>query len=156
MSLFPSIFSHSLCMESTSYVLSFRMVFFLPWDHGRAGFLTSAYVRIQSINQNLKGLLLLVLHTVVFFDNRQTALFFVLFFVLFVCISLRADRPQRTRLLPVSPTAILSSCLWSLRIFPSLTGSRLTNFIAMQVQHSYISSSVWLNITSYSIKFSRF
>ena len=38
MSLFPSIcfvpFPLSLCMESTSYVLSFRMVFFLPWDHG--------------------------------------------------------------------------------------------------------------------------
>ena len=34
MSLFPSIFSISLCMESTSYVLSFRMVFFLPCDHG--------------------------------------------------------------------------------------------------------------------------
>ena len=37
-SLFPSIFlvsfPLSLCMESTSYVLSFRMVFFLPCDHG--------------------------------------------------------------------------------------------------------------------------
>ena len=36
-SLFPSIvfvhFPLSLCMESTSYVLSFRMVFFLPCDH---------------------------------------------------------------------------------------------------------------------------
>ena len=28
----PLPFSH--CMESTSYVLSFRMVFFLPCDHG--------------------------------------------------------------------------------------------------------------------------
>ena len=27
-------FPLSLCMESTSYVLSFRMVFFLPCDHG--------------------------------------------------------------------------------------------------------------------------
>ena len=27
-------FPLSLCMESTSYVLSFRMVFFLPYDHG--------------------------------------------------------------------------------------------------------------------------
>ena len=39
MSLFPSIyifvpFPLSLCMESTSYVLSFRMVFFLPCDDG--------------------------------------------------------------------------------------------------------------------------
>ena len=34
MSLFPTIFSASLCMESTSHVLSFRMVFFLPCDHG--------------------------------------------------------------------------------------------------------------------------
>ena len=37
MSLFPNIcfvpFPLSLCMESTSYVLSFRMVFFLPCDH---------------------------------------------------------------------------------------------------------------------------
>ena len=31
---FPSIFPLSLCMESTSYVLSFRMVFFLPCDYG--------------------------------------------------------------------------------------------------------------------------
>ena len=37
MSLFPSFFGPSplsLCMESTSYVLFFRMVFFLPCDHG--------------------------------------------------------------------------------------------------------------------------
>ena len=27
-------FTPSLCMESTSYVISFRMVFFLPCDHG--------------------------------------------------------------------------------------------------------------------------
>ena len=33
--------------ESTSYILSFRMVFSTLWP--RAGFLTSAYVRIQSI-----------------------------------------------------------------------------------------------------------
>ena len=40
MSLFPSIFPLSLCMESTSYVLSFRMVFFY--------LVTSTYVIIQS------------------------------------------------------------------------------------------------------------
>ena len=38
MSLFPSIYfvplPISLCKESTSYVLSFRMVFFLPFNHG--------------------------------------------------------------------------------------------------------------------------
>ena len=39
-------------MESTSYVLSFRIVFFLTYDHG-LDFFTSAYVRIQSINQSI-------------------------------------------------------------------------------------------------------
>ena len=34
-------------------------------------------------------------------------------------------------------TSSLPSCLWSLRIFPSPPGSRLTIFIAMQVQQSY-------------------
>ena len=37
-------------------------------------------------------------------------------------------------------TSSFPSCLWPLRIFPSLPGSRLTIFIAMQVQHSYNSS----------------
>ena len=45
-----------------------------------------------------------------------------------VCISLMADGPQRARI-PIPPTATLSSCLlWSLRFFPSLPSSRLTNF----------------------------
>ena len=46
-------------------------------------------------------------------------------------------------------TSSLPSCLWSQRIFPSLPSSRLTFFfIAMQVQHSYNSSTnVWLNFT---------
>ena len=35
---------------------------------------------------------------------------------------------------------MLPSCLWSLRIFPSIPGSRLRIFIAMQVQHSCTSS----------------
>ena len=38
-------------------------------------------------------------------------------------------------------TSSLPSCLWSLRIFPSLPGSRLAFFIAMQVQQSYNSST---------------
>ena len=38
-------------------------------------------------------------------------------------------------------TSSLPSCLWSPRIFPSLPGSRLTIFIAMQVQHFYNSST---------------
>ena len=46
------------------------------------------------------------------------------FFCLFVCISLTADGPQRARL-PIPPTATLLSCLWSLKIFPSLPASRL-------------------------------
>ena len=51
MSLCPStLFPLSLCMESASYVLSFRMVFFSTLSP-RTGFLTSAYVKIQSINQ---------------------------------------------------------------------------------------------------------
>ena len=55
MSLFPSILVPSpffLCMERASYVLSFRMVFFLRCDHG-LDFFTSAYVIIQTINQDL-------------------------------------------------------------------------------------------------------
>ena len=47
---------------------------------------------------------------------------------LYFRISLIVDGPQRTT---------LSSCLWSLKIFSSLPGSRLMNFIAMQVLHSY-------------------
>ena len=42
----------SLCMQSTLYVLSFRIMF-LSTLCPRAGFLTSAYVRIQSINQSI-------------------------------------------------------------------------------------------------------
>ena len=60
---------------------------------------------------------------------------------LFVCVSLMADGPQRARL-PISPTASLPSCLWSLRFFPSLPGSRLYDFfIAKQVQHCYCYTS---------------
>ena len=57
-------------------------------------------------------------------------------FYVFLCISLTADGPQRARL-SIPLTATLLSCLWSRRFFPSLPGSRLTNFIAIQVQHSY-------------------
>ena len=45
----------------------------------------------------------------------------------FFCISFTADGPQRARL-PSPSTATFLSCLWSLSIFQSLPGSRLTNF----------------------------
>ena len=55
MSLSPSILcttaAFSLNGEYTSYVLSFRMVFFYM-GLDLLGFLTSAYVRIYSINQS--------------------------------------------------------------------------------------------------------
>ena len=41
---------------------------------------------------------------------------------------LAIDGPQRARL-QIPPTETLPSCLWSLRIFPSLPGSRLTIFL---------------------------
>ena len=46
---------------------------------------------------------------------------------LLACISLMPNGPQRARL-PIPSTATLPSCLWSLRIFSSLPGSRLTIF----------------------------
>ena len=49
----------SLCMESTSYVFYFRMVFFLSCDHDGLDSSTSAYMGIQSItsiNQSKRGL----------------------------------------------------------------------------------------------------
>ena len=52
MPLFPSSFEplpFALCMESTSYVFPFRMVFFYLVTTGSI-FFTSAYVRIQSIS----------------------------------------------------------------------------------------------------------
>ena len=58
--------------------------------------------------------------------------------VLFVCISLTVDGPQRARL-PIPP-AILPAVTRDL-IFPFLPRSRLRIFVAMQVQHSYISST---------------
>ena len=63
----------------------------------------------------------------------------ILFFCLFLSISLTADGPQRARS-PIPLTATLPSCLWTRRMFPSLPGSRLMNFTAMQVQPSYNSS----------------
>ena len=56
MSLFPSFFLPSplsLCMESTSYVLSFRIVFFLLCDHG-LDFLH--YLNENSVNQSTTGM----------------------------------------------------------------------------------------------------
>ena len=55
------------------------------------------------------------------------------------CIS-TADEPQRPRL-PIPPTVTLLSCLLSLRVLSFLPGSRLRFFIAMQVKHSYTSST---------------
>ena len=47
-------FPLSLCMESTSYVLSFRMAFFLPCDHGLYFFYISLCENsINSINQSI-------------------------------------------------------------------------------------------------------
>ena len=51
-------------------------------------------------------------------------------------------------------TSSLPSCLWSLRIFPSLPGSRLTVFIAMQVQHSYTTRQPMVEF--YLLTFPRF
>ena len=51
-------------------------------------------------------------------------------FLLLLCVSLTADGPQRTNRLSISLTAILPSCLWSLRISPSLPGSRPTTFLS--------------------------
>ena len=56
--------------------------------------------------------------------------------------------------LPVTPpTATLQSCLWSLRIFPSLPGSRLRFFIAKQVQHSYTPCRPMVMIEFYLLTF---
>ena len=60
----------------------------------------------------------------VVFDGMSTAEYHCLF--VFVCISFMADGPQRAGL-PIPPIVTLPSCLWPLRVFPSLPGSRLTN-----------------------------
>ena len=78
----------------------------------------------------------------------------VISFFFFVYISLTADGSQRARLLPILPTATLPSCLWSLRIFPSLSGFRLQIAIAMQVQHSYTSSSNCCILLAHVLPFS--
>ena len=46
--------------------------------------------------------------------------------------------------------ATISSCLWSLMIFPSLPGSRLRIFIAIQVQHSSYTSPTNTSVPSLS------
>lgn len=49
------------------------------------------------------------------------------------CISLfTADAPRRARL-PISPSAALPSCLWSLRISPPLLGSRGLSLVELTV-----------------------
>ena len=71
-------------------------------------------------------------------DGRAGSGYYSLFAV---CISLTEDRPQRARLrippINISTETLQSpSCLWSLKIFPSLPGSRLLLFIAMQAQRT--------------------
>ena len=53
--------------------------------------------------------------------------------VCFVCISPMVDGPERARLSILPTEATLPSRLQSLRIFPSLPGSRLRIFIALYV-----------------------
>ena len=77
----------------------------------------------------------------------------------FVCISLTADGPQRARL-TIPPTATLPSCLaWGherpSHLSPVLA---LYFFIAMQVQHSYSSSTnvrILLNSRSHAFRHGR-
>ena len=68
--------------------------------------------------------------------DEITQAFFCFFW--FICISRTTNGPQRARL-SIPYTATLPSYLWSLRIFPSLPGSRLRVFVAMQIEHSYTS-----------------
>ena len=65
-------------------------------------------------------------HTVEQVHGRRQGMLSLFFFF---CISLTADGPQRARL-PIPTIATLPSCLWSLRIFPSLPDSRLTIFLS--------------------------
>ena len=65
----------------------------------------------------------------------------------FVCISLTANGSQLTRLLPIPPTVILLSCLWSRRIFPSPPGSRLTIFYRSASSALLQFVNHWLNFT---------
>ena len=53
--------------------------------------------------------------------------FYALVLELFFCISFTVDGPQRARL-PSPSSATFLSFLWSLSIFQSLPGSRLTSF----------------------------
>ena len=60
---------------------------------------------------------------------------------------LTTNGPQCARL-PIPPTATLPSCLWSLRIFASLPGSRLTNFHRDDVSSQLLQLvNQWLNFT---------
>ena len=53
-----------------------------------------------------------------------------------------ASQPVSSLFVFLQSQGLLPSCLWSLRIFPSLPGARLTYFfIVMQVQHFYNSST---------------
>ena len=85
-------------MESTSYVLSFRMVFFLPCDHGLDFFTSAYYVRIQSINQSLcrtEGL---------FFAERFSSFQTRFFYPLFLQNPFMMKQESNTQLFPFSFT----------------------------------------------------
>ena len=75
--------------------------------------------------------------------NGSDHSFFV--FVCWYCILLPADGPKRGRL-PIPTTATLPYCMRPLKIFPSLPGSCLRVFIAMQAKHSYASSTNGLGL----------
>ena len=59
------------------------------------------------------------------------------------------DGPHRARL-AISPTATLPSWLWSLKIFPSLPGSRVTIFFCHASSPLLQLINQWLNFTYYS------
>ena len=81
--------------------------------------------------------------------------------VCFICVHPPCGRCDSTRArLPFSHTATLPSYLWTLRIFPPLSGgSRLRISIAKQVQQSYTyhtSSTDGLILLTHILTFSRF
>ena len=72
---------------------------------------------------------------------------YILYRFYFACVSLTADDgPQRARL-HFSPTATLTSCLWSRRIFPSLPGSRVMKFYRDSSSALLQLVNRWLNFT---------
>ena len=78
-------------------------------------------------------------------------------FIFCIASHFTADGPQRARL-PIPPTATLPSCLRSRRIFPSLPGSRLTNFYrdASSALLQYTTRQPIIMVEFYLLAFSRF